>query len=584
MPILDKGTLESIRTSVDIVDIISSYMPLQKKGSNYWGVCPFHADTNPSMCVSQEKQIFTCFVCHKTGNVYNFIMDYEHLSFMEAVKKVADRGNIKLDINITTHDLPNSNLYKIYEDTEKIYQNNINNSFGDEARKYLLDRGIDDNIIKEFGIGLSLKTRDVLVKSFANKKYDVKDLIDSGLVIKNEYGIVDIYQNRIMFPLWDLNGHIVGYSGRIYDTVDGAKYINSKETAIFKKGELLYNYHRSRDIIRTMDTVIVMEGFMDIIGAYKIGVLNTVAMMGTAVTKYQANLIRRMASNIILLFDGDSAGAKATMRSIDEFVSIGVTPKVVRLEEDLDPDDYIKKYGKDKFMSKLSNPINIMDFKLSFLKQGKDLTSDVEKAKYTKDMLQELSNIDDDILIELTLKKLSLESGLDIAFLKSQLHHKEQVANIPVHKQVEPKTDKYVLAEQGLLFYMLKDTEAIKIYDNIVTYLPTDKYRFLAREIDFYYNEYGSFNMASFMDMISPKEELVNTTGEIMSLNLREDVRKEDIIAYAASIQEYNIKRAKDALEEELKHETDTSKKAIIGDQIKDYGEQIRKLKVRGNE
>src|SRR5574344_92154 len=537
MPILDKGTLESIRTSVDIVDIISSYMPLQKKGSNYWGVCPFHADTNPSRLVSQEKQIFTCFVCHKTGNVYNFIMDFEHLSFMEAVKKVADRGNIKLDINITTHDLPNSNLYKIYEDTEKIYQNNINNSFGDEARKYILDRGI-----------------------------------------------VDIYQNRIMFPLWDLNGHIVGYSGRIYDTVDGAKYINSKETAIFKKGELLYNYHRSRDIIRTMDTVIVMEGFVDIIGAYKIGVLNTVAMMGTAVTKYQANLIRRMASNIILLFDGDSAGAKATMRSIDEFVSIGVTPKIVRLEEDLDPDDYIKKYGKDKFMSKLSNPINIMDFKLSYLKQGKDLTSDVEKAKYTKDMLQELSNIDDDILIELTLKKLSLESGLDIAFLKSQLHHKEQVANIPVHKQVEPKTDKYVLAEQGLLFYMLKDTEAIKIYDNIVTYLPTDKYRFLAREIDFYYNEYGSFNMASFMDMISPKEELVNTTGEIMSLNLREDVRKEDIIAYAASIQEYNIKRAKDALEEELKHETDTSKKAIIGDQIKDYGEQIRKLKVRGNE
>lgn len=586
MQLLSQEQLNNIRTSVDIVDVISRYIPLEHKGSNYWGVCPFHQDTNPSLCVSPEKQIYTCFVCHKTGNAFNFIIDYEHIPFLEAVKKVADMGNIKVDLKINSQEQGlNNNLYKIYEDTQKIYQNNINNVLGKDAKEYLLKRDIDDVIIKEFGIGLSLKTRDILVKSFANKKYSVKDLISSGLVIKNEYGMVDCYTNRIMFPLWDLNGRIVGYSGRIYDTNEGSKYINSKETKIFKKGELLYNYHRSKDICREKDTVIVMEGFMDVIGAYKVGVTNTVAMMGTAVTKYQANLIKRMAHNIILLFDGDSAGAKATMRSIDEFISLGVTPKVVRLEDNLDPDEYIKKYGKDKFLDKINNPINIMDFKLSYSKEGKDLTSDVEKANYVNEILNQLENINDEILIELTLKKLSQESGLDMEFLRTKITKKEEKKeNNIVVKRKEVKTNKYQLAEQSLLFYMLKDTNAIKIYNDIVTYMPTEKYRFLARKIVYYYKEYGTIDIAGFIDLINSEQTVMDTVGEIMSLNLKEEIPTRDIIAYAGVIQEYNIKTAKKELEEQLHKETNTIKKAEIGEKIKELGEEIRKLKARGNE
>lgn len=584
MALVSQEQLNTIRRSVNIVDVISRYIHLEHKGSNYWGICPFHQDTNPSMCVSEEKQIFTCFVCHKTGNCYEFVKEYEHLSFVEAVKKIADMANIKLDVNIKSREvLANSNLYKIYEDTQKIYQNNINNALGKEAREYLYNRGINDDIIKEFGIGLSLKTRDVLVKSFVNKKYEIKDLLESGLVIKNQYGLVDIYTNRIMFPLWDLNGRIVGYSGRIYMGEDASKYINSKESPIFKKGELLYNYHRSKEICRNTNTVIVMEGFMDIIASYKVGVLNTVAMMGTAVTRYQANLIKRMASNIILLFDGDDAGAKATMSSIDEFLSVNVTPKIVRLEDGLDPDEYINKYGPDKFKEKIDNPINIMDFKLNYLKKGRDLTSDVEKAKYVNDILGELKNIDDQVLIELTLKKVEKESGLDIEFLKSQIKREEVVEEVKPVLPV-PKLSKYKKAEQSLLYYMLYNIDAIKVYNDIITYIPDEKYRILARKIDYFYKECGNIDVASFLDTVIEEDEMKQIVGDIVSLNLKEDISKRDLEDLACAIQEYNIKTAKLELEKQLHEEDNTTKKVEIAEKIKELGEEIRRLKIRGNE
>lgn len=584
MALISQEQLNQIRTSIDISDVISRYIPLTHKGSNFWGVCPFHQDTNPSLCVSNDKKIYTCFVCHKSGNCFDFVRDYENISFLEAVKKVADMANMKIDLNIrTTENQTNLSLYKIYEDTQKIYQNNINNALGNTAREYLYKRGITDDIIKEFGIGLSLKTRDVLVKSLANKKYSVKDLVTSGLVLKNEYGMVDAYMNRIMFPLWDLNGRIVGYSGRIYDTKEGAKYINSQASPIFKKGELLYNYHRSREICRQKNTVIVMEGFMDVIASYIAGVDNTVAMMGTAVSIFQANIIKRMADNVILLFDGDKAGAKATMNSINEFLELNVTPKIVRLEDDLDPDEYIKKYGKEKFIDKINNPINIMDFKLNYLKKDKDLTSDIEKANYVNEVLKELESIEDDILIELTLKKLSTESGLDIEFLRNKIKKEEKKPEVVI-KTVSVKLDKYKTAEQALLYYMLNDTEAIKVYDEIITYMPTDNYRFLARKIDYFYKEYGNIDVAAFLDTINSEEEMKKIVGDILALNLKEDIKKSDLIAYASVIQEYNYKQAKAKLETELRNEHDTAKKALIGEKIKELGEEIRKLKVRGNE
>lgn len=561
---IDDATIQQVRQSVDIVNIISGYLPLTGKGKNYFGVCPFHDDHSPSMSVSKEKQIYRCFSCGASGNVFKFVMDYENIPFIEALKIIADKGNIPLNLG-TSYKRENKHqeIYDIYSISQKFYQNNINTKEGSEAREYLANRDIDKELIKEFEIGLALPNKDLLTKLLQQKNYNTQTLVKSGLVNRNDYGYNDIYCNRIMFPLWDLNGQVVGFSGRIYNNDDTSKYINSKESEIFKKGELLYNYHRAKDVARQCGTIIVVEGFMDVIRAYTIGIKNVVAMMGTAVTKQQATLLRRMAKDIILCFDGDSAGAKATFACANELLTLGITPQIVRLEENLDPDEYIKKYGKEKFLLKINNPINIMDFKLNHLKFNKDLTNQVEYSNYIHNVIDELTKIEDPILKELTLQKLSGEAHIDINLLKKQLEQKE-VPKVTIPKAIitTSKINKYQKAEQNLLYYMLNSTEIIQLYHNKVAYMPTERYRLLASELWCFYHKHGFYELADFLSTTSKTFE--QTINEILKLNLKENYSQEEINDYVQAIKEYNIKYACKQIQEKVKKEIDPIKKAAL--------------------
>lgn len=573
---LSNEEIINIKNSVDIVDIVSSYIPLTQRGKNYFGVCPFHDDHSPSMSVSKEKQLYTCFSCGATGNVFNFIMDYENISFIEAVKIVADKAGISINVNTKTRIPKNNELYEIYDISTKFYQNNINTISGKEAKEYLSKRDIDEKIISEFQIGLALKNNDLLTKLLLKKEMKPEDLIKSGLVVKNEYGYRDIYNNRIMFPLYDITGRVVGYSGRIYNGEDTSKYINTKETEIFKKGELLYNYHRAKDDARKKNTIIIMEGFMDVIRAYTVGIKNVVATMGTAVTKNQIALIRKLASNVILCFDGDDAGAKATYACSDLLISSGITPKIVRLEENLDPDEYIKKYGKEKFESKLNNPINVMDFKLVYLKKNKDLNSSTDTAAYINKMIEELSKIDDDILKELTIKKICEESKLDESFIRDKLDSKvvqKEIRQIEIPKKII--LNKYEKAESMLIYYMLKDKEVIKMYNKKITYMPTEKYRFLAREIAYFYKKYNYIDIGDLMIALGDNTDLIKTISEINSLNLKEDYTIEGIDDCIETIKEYNINYEFDRLKKKMKEETDPIKKAEIGQRMFELKKEI---------
>lgn len=586
MAMISTEQINEIRKNVDIVDIISSYLPLTPKGKNFFGVCPFHDDTNPSMSVSKDKQIYTCFSCGATGNVFRFVMDYENITFPEAVKLVAEKAGLPIQLDIHTKKKYTAHLeplYEMYELSEKLYQNNINTALGVEAKRYLSKRDIDDSIIREFGIGLALQQRDVLTKLFVSKHYRYEDMLRSGLIIKNDYGYLDIYCDRIMFPLWDITGKIVGYSGRIYKGDGNFKYINTKETEIFKKGEMLYNYHRAKDEARRINTVLIMEGFMDVIRAYSVGIKNVVATMGTAVTKEHVVLLKRMAKNIILVFDGDAAGAKATYACANELLAVGITPKIVRLEENLDPDEYIKKYGKEKFLRKIEHPMNVMDFKISYLKQHRDLTSNEDLSKYIHDVINELVSIEDDVLKELTLRKISKESGLDEDFLKKQLEEKLEEERGQASKVVEPakkelKTkprNKYTLAEQNLIYYMLKSPEVIKIYDRKMTYMPTEEYRFLARNISYYYKTYHEINVADFITFLGDNQTLVDALGYILTLPLKETYDLDEIEDYVRVIREYNVGNEQQRLKMKMAQTTDPIEKAQIA-------QKIIELKVKG--
>ena len=580
---LSTEEINHIWSSVDIVDVISKYIPLIQRGKNFFGVCPFHDDHSPSMSVSKDKQIYKCFSCGATGNVLKFVMDYENISFMEAIKNLADKAGINVNIDfksIPSTNTVNKELYDIYDLSFKFYQNNLNTKEGMPAKEYLLNREINDEIIKEFGIGLSLKSRDTLTKLLLKKGFNINDIDRTGLIVKNDLGVIDIYCHRIMFPLYNLNGKVVGFSGRVFDGTSPSKYINTRETEIFKKGELLYNYHRAKDECRMKNQVIVMEGFMDVIRAYTVGVKNVVATMGTAVTKNQALLIKKMAKEVILLFDGDEAGAHATMTCSSELERIGVIPKAVRLKENLDPDEYIRKYGKDAFLKELENPINIMDFKLDYLKKNRNLDNANDVSSYVTDVLDELNKIDDDILREVTIKKVCKESDLDEAFLRSKLvdNKKEPVKIVESNVSIK-KLSKYEKAENYLIYYMLHSPEVIELCIKKLSSLPTKSYRDLYRMIITYYKEFHDISEANFITYVLDKEPVyMDTLKQVSNYKVKENYTLEEINDYINIILDYNIEMERERLNKLLEKASTQEERIEIGNKLVEL--KIRRDKV----
>lgn len=562
---INNDIINEIRNKSDIISVISNYVPLTKRGKNYFGVCPFHDDHSPSMSVSPEKQIYTCFSCGATGNVFTFVSEYEHISFIEAVKLL---GN-KLGYNLTTNEKVDTRSvdYKIYEIASKFYQNNLNSSLGKNAVEYLEKRGLSREIVKKFGIGLSLN-KSTLTNLLTNKGIKLDKLIELGLsnTLSN-----DLFLNRIMFPLFDLSGNVVAFSGRIYNMKDSSKYINTKETPIFKKGNLLYNYHNAREHLKKNDYVIIMEGFMDVIRASTVGINNCVATMGTAFTKEQANIIRKMTDNVILCFDGDKAGEDATISAINVLEAIGINPKIIRLENDLDPDEYIIKNGKEAFVSKIEKAINVVEYKLELLKKNKNFNNLEDISNYIDNSIRELTKVNDEILVELTLKKLSIEYNIDYELLKKKYetyNNKDDKKEIKVVKINKKGLTVYEKAERSLIYYMLKSDEVVKQVENNISYFPTMEIRFLSNEIICFYHKYGKIDVADFISFISSKEELLKVLYEILNMNLKDEYTNLEIEDYITVIKKYFKKSKISKLEKSLKEENDPLKQAEILSEI----------------
>ena len=559
----------SIQRKANIVDIIRDYVPLTQRGKNYFGICPFHDDHNPSMSVSPEKGVYKCFVCGNAGNVFNFVMEYEKVSFYEAVKIVADKIGVSIDISTSKKEnTKKSPLYDIYNIAYKFYQNNLNTVYGKDAKKYLLNRKIDEDVIKNFNIGLSLSDSE-LCNALKAKGFKDDDIVSSGVAVQNGNNIYDIYKNRIMFPLYDLEGNVVGFSGRIYNQKSESKYINTKETEIFKKGELLYNYHIAKKEARKEKNIIVVEGFMDVIRLSTIGIVNVVASMGTAVTKHQLNLIQKLAPNITLMFDGDKAGEKATNAFIELANGNDSNIKVVRLEDNLDPDEYILTKGKDKMIYNLSHAQSVYDYKLSSYKENIDFNDSKEVSNYINVMIKEFEKIDDDIVREIEIKKLSESTNVSYDLIKSKLKEKEKNLII-THKPKNIKINKYEKASKYILYRMINDNNMILYYFNNLSYLPNDTERKLASEIVLFYKKFNSFNLSDFIIYLEDKKELINLVVDISDLKYTEDELNDNIDNYFDVIKEslYNNQIVK--LTSELKNESNSVKKIEIAQRIVD--------------
>ena len=566
---LDNTLINEIKNKVDIVEVISSYVPLSMRGKNYFGVCPFHDDHSPSMSVSKEKQIYTCFSCGATGNVFHFIQNFEHISFLEAVKKCADMCGVTLDIKPNDDYLANNknkNLYEMYELSQKFYQNNLKTKEGASARDYLTKRDITDDAIKTFDIGLSLDDYNMLVKLLEKKGFTDKDILKSGLANANDDGLYDIYRHRIMFPLHDIYGHVIGYNGRAYEGDITNKYVNSKETDIFKKRDFLYNYHRAKDAARAKKEIIIMEGPMDVIRAYSVGINNVVATLGTAFGSSQSNLIKRLSSNVILCFDGDAAGLKATKLAISELQKVGINPKIVRSPNDEDPDEFISKEGKDKFQELLDKAYDVMEFKALLIKSETNLSTAEGLANYVNAMISEINAIDDDILRSVTINRLVKESGLDKETILAKLTPTKDL-KLPTPKKVSPKNRRYKESLNALIYYMLKDIDVIKKYDKSHLYIPDKNYRSLAFQISAFYKKYGYIAIADLMTELTGDDDLLKTLGEIEVLD-SSSFSPNAIDDYIKNIQMESQKEERSKYQQQLYQAIDYDAKLALGNKL----------------
>lgn len=399
----------------NITEVVSEYVKLKKKGSSMFGLCPFHNDNNPSMSVSEKVKMFNCFSCGAKGNVVNFVARIENISEDQAVIKLAKRIGIEIDEKKSAQAIKEERLIKVMESANTFYQFYLKNSDeGVKALEYLHNRGISDEIIDEFGIGLSSSNKDFLYLALSKQNHNVLDAINLGLIKEDENdSYYDTFRSRIMFPITNRFGKVVGFSGRIYMESNQAKYINSIESDIFHKSDILYNYYNAIQAIRQNDCVYLFEGFMDVIAAKKAGIHNCVATMGTALTTEHVNMLLGLTKNIVLCFDGDSAGIKAMKRSAFVLAKYNNMPKSVVLPDGLDPDEFLNKYSADKLVNYLEVNQKNVYYWLYDLAYKKMIPNDLVSVEAFKNEVFEFLRISNEETIHsFFFKKLS--SDIDV--------------------------------------------------------------------------------------------------------------------------------------------------------------------------
>ncbi len=441
--------INEVRNSVNIVDVISQYVSLEKKGKDYIGLCPFHQEKTPSFTVNEEKQFFKCFGCGKGGNVYKFLMYKNNLTFPESVEQVANFAHIPMPSGYSNHQT-NSNLtpvMKINQDAADFYHRVlVTTRAGERGMAYAKKRELDKKTIDHFGIGYAPQQENLLLLYLRGKNYQDDDLVKSGLFIQSKSGeLYDRFRDRLMFPLSDESGRVIAFSGRrLSNDKTEAKYMNSPETEIFTKSKLLFHFAEAKKAAREEKHLVLYEGYMDVIAAYKAGVKSGIASMGTSLTDEQVYMMRRNNRNIIINYDGDDPGVHAAERAVQMFKQAGgFNIGVVVLPEGLDPDEYVKKYGEDKYHSEVKGALSATDFLLKRLAKKFNLNNDLDRINYLNDAVKEISNISDPVQQDLYLRKIADENKVSFEALKANLLHEvKRNRRANRHKNGDPYVDK----------------------------------------------------------------------------------------------------------------------------------------------
>jgi DNA primase len=424
---IPESKIEEIRNSTSIVDVISEYVQLRKRGKNYIGLCPFHNEKTPSFTVSEDKQIFHCFGCHEGGNVYKFLMDYKKISFIEAVQELAEQQGIEINYDDEAYTEKQSEqevLYDINTEAARYFSNNLlNDDEGEIARNYFQKRNLKIQTIRAFGLGYALNGWENLVSYLKQKNIDLEKAVQLGLIGRNKDGrVFDKLAGRIIFPIFSPNGRVVAFAGRkLREDDTGGKYINSPESLIYIKGRILYGLSFAKDDIRKLDKAIIVEGYMDLISLYQAGIKNVVAVSGTALTDEQAQLLSRYTKNVVLLFDADTAGIKASMRSIEILLKEDFDVKIATLPKDEDPDSYVTKFGKEAFEDIVKRAENFLEYQTAYYENQGMFDDPTTTAEAIRELVKPIALIDDELKRNLLIRNISKKFNLREKLLENEL-------------------------------------------------------------------------------------------------------------------------------------------------------------------
>jgi DNA primase len=573
---ISEQKIDEIRNAADVVDIISGYVQLRKRGRNFIGLCPFHQEKTPSFTVSEEKQIFHCFGCGAGGNVFKFLMDFKNISFVESVEEVADHLGIKIQYDQSPVDEQQNELEELYEINivaARFFSDNLlKNSACEEAREYFKNRNVKTQTQRVFGTGFAPYGWDNFLAHAKENNVDLKKAKMLGLIDQSDKGeYYDKFRGRVIFPIFSPNGRVIAFGGRILEKQENAaKYLNSPESLIYSKRKSLYGLFHSKDEIRKLDRAILVEGYMDLISLFQAGVKNVVASSGTSLTDEQVQLLSRFTKNIIILFDADPAGQKASLRSIEILLKQDFEVKVMSLPKGEDPDSYINNYGKERFDELISSAKNFLEYQtMQFEEQG--LFEDPAKATDAiRELVNTLTLVGDELKRNLLLKTISKKFNLREKLIESELNNALQQRAKTVNNAVKQAPKEIKLSENLVSISAAKnenpyEKELIRLLysgkEEVIEYIlekigienfVNDNFRTLAEVVSHGFNEH-KISPAYLIDQI-PNEELKSF---IFKLSLTDETisKKWDELTYNGKIEKDTFEHTEESVRSFLIYE-----------------------------
>lgn len=533
---IPEEVIDDVRSQVNILDVVEQFVQMHRSGKNWFGLCPFHTEKTASFSVNEQKQIFNCFSCHRGGNVFKFIMDLENLSFPAAVLRVADLGNVKIDQEYLvdysagnysgngSQENPDLAILKDYhrEAAELYHHILVNTQLGEEALEYLHERGLTNELIEEFQLGYAPANK-LLLPFFDEHQPDYQKLRKSGLFVELKDGkLSDRFRERVMFPIRNAAGQVIAFSGRLLQKNEQQpKYLNSPETELFNKRDVLFNFDKAKNSVRTEKNIILFEGFMDVLAAYRAGVKNGVASMGTSLTEQQVYTLARVSKNVSLCYDGDQPGQAATKRALELLSATGrFDLSVIALPEKLDPDEYIRKYGEKKFAEHVHDSLESeLSFYLRYYQQGRNLDNEHDQLAYLDDVLRKIAQSNAPLERDLYLNRLVQRFQLDKVTLENELKEM-RVSQQPKNNKATAKKsspaqvtvgvaaqavhyDRIEQAERLLLYRILHDRSAwVKVAGVAEFSFVHENYQTIYLLAQGFFNQHQTFDSASFLDFV----------------------------------------------------------------------------------